>query len=98
MGESETMLAVHRSLGEAVVVARGDAKGDRKLIGYVVAASNTNEGLTRELRAYLKERLPEYMIPEAFVVLEEMPLSPNGKVDRRGLPAPERSRLELEGR
>ncbi|HAF13801.1 MAG TPA: non-ribosomal peptide synthetase [Blastocatellia bacterium] len=87
LGEIETMLAAHPSLREAVVVAREDAKGDRKLLGYVVAASNTNEGLTRELRAYLKERLPDYMIPEAFVTVAALPLTPSGKVNRRALSA-----------
>ncbi len=87
LGEIEAMLAAHPSVREVAVVAREDVKGDRKLVGYVVAASNGPEDLPRELRAYLKELLPNHMIPGAFVTMEELPLTPSGKINRRALPA-----------
>ncbi|HEV2146473.1 MAG TPA: amino acid adenylation domain-containing protein, partial [Longimicrobiaceae bacterium] len=84
-GEVEARLRAHAGVREAVVVAREDAPGDRRLVTYWVG-----EALEAEtLRAHLLERLPEHMVPAAYVRLEEMPLTPNGKLDRRALPAPE---------
>ncbi|MEP6914510.1 MAG: amino acid adenylation domain-containing protein [Acidobacteriota bacterium] len=87
LGEIETVLAGHPTVQDAVVAVREDAPGERRLVGYIVwrdgAAIEPGE-----LRGYLKSRLPDYMVPPAFVVLPAMPLSPNGKVDRRALPAP----------
>jgi amino acid adenylation domain-containing protein len=91
LGEIEMMLASHSSVREAVVVARETVKGDRRLFSYVVPAGNTNVGLSLELRAFLKERLPDHMIPAAFVSLTALPLTPSGKVNRRALPAPEQN-------
>src|SRR3979490_1772394 len=94
LGEAEAGLGAHPGVRECVVVARAYVGGDRRLAAYVVCES---EGLSmRELRAHLRERLPEYMVPTALVVLEAMPLTPNGKVDRKGLPAPEGQRPEQE--
>jgi acyl carrier protein len=77
----------HAAVREAAVVAREDAKGERKLIGYVVPAGNSSVDLPRELRAYLKKSLPDYMIPSTFITREALLLTPSGKIDRRALAA-----------
>ncbi|HEX8695240.1 MAG TPA: phosphopantetheine-binding protein, partial [Longimicrobium sp.] len=86
-GEVEARLLEHPGVREAVVVAREDAPGDRRLVAYCVGAAGAVE--PEALRRHLGERLPEHMVPAAYVRLEALPLTPNGKVDRRGLPAPE---------
>ena len=84
-GEVEAILAGHPAVGEAVVVAREDTAGDRRLVGYVVL--RTESDLTAEgVRSFLKEKLPEYMVPSAVVLLPALPLTANGKVDRQALP------------
>jgi amino acid adenylation domain-containing protein len=88
-GEIETTLTAHPAVREVVVVAREEVKGDRRLVAYIVAASDYAEGLAGELRSFLKERLPDYMIPAAFVMLDVLPLTASGKIDRRALPAPD---------
>ena len=93
LGEIESALNEHPALRESVVVSREDEHGDKRLVAYVVAVSGQPPGGV-ELRNYLKERLPEYMIPSAFVTLDELPVSPSGKVNRRALPAPEMERLQ----
>ncbi|MBV9774662.1 MAG: amino acid adenylation domain-containing protein, partial [Gemmatimonadetes bacterium] len=89
LGEIETALRTHGAVRDAVVLVREDAPGDRRLVAYVVAAEGAETPAAAELRAHLRQRVPEYMIPGAFVALPELPLTPNGKVDRRALPAPE---------
>ncbi len=87
-GEVEVVLAAHPAVREAVVVVRADAAGDRRLVGY--AAADAEAGVSgAELRTYLRGRMPEYMVPSAVVVLDALPLTVNGKVDRRALPDPE---------
>ncbi len=94
LGEIETVLGQAPGVVEAAVVLRQDRPGDRHLAAYVVAAPDAAP-TAGDLLAWLRERLPDYMVPAAFVFLPALPLSPNGKVDVRALPAPERVRPEL---
>ncbi|HYO62149.1 MAG TPA: amino acid adenylation domain-containing protein, partial [Pyrinomonadaceae bacterium] len=87
LGEIEAALSEHPSVREAAVVARDEEGGERRLVAYVVAAEG--EELKGELHAYLREKLPLYMVPSAFVMLDALPLTTNGKLDRRRLPAPD---------
>ncbi|HYP40107.1 MAG TPA: amino acid adenylation domain-containing protein [Chloroflexia bacterium] len=99
LGEIEAVLAQYPSVQDVVVTAREreDVPGDRHLVAYIVDGSGQGQPPTPgELRQYLKEKLPDYMVPSAFVPMEKLPLTPNGKVDRRALPAPELGRAEGE--
>ena len=94
LGEIEAALAQHPAVKDAVVIAREDAPGEKRLVAYVV--SNGQEMPTvADWRGYLREKVPDYMVPAAFVALEKFPLSSNGKVDRKALPAPDHTRPEL---
>jgi amino acid adenylation domain-containing protein len=93
-GELETVLAEHRAVSEAVVVAREDPPGDKRLVAYVVPIPGAAPGST-ELRRFLSGRLPPYMVPDAFVCLDAFPHTPNGKVERAALPAPPHTRPQL---
>ena len=86
LGEIESVLASHPAVQQCVVLARETSQGEKQLVAYLVAE---NPPPTSELRSFLRGQLPDYMLPSAFVPLAAMPLSPNGKVDRRALPAPE---------
>jgi aspartate racemase len=88
LGEIEAVLGRHSGVRESVVVAREDAAGNKQLVGYVVPQAGQALTVTA-LREHLLRQLPDYMVPAAFVVLEQLPLTPNGKVDRKALPAPE---------
>jgi amino acid adenylation domain-containing protein len=94
LGEVETVLGQHHGVREAVVVAGENASGGKQLIAYVVACEELPP-TTSELRDYLKRTVPEYMVPSSFVVLEALPLTATGKVDRNALPEPEQARPEL---
>jgi amino acid adenylation domain-containing protein len=95
LGEVEAVLQEQAGVREAVVVARADGPGDQRLVAYV-APTQEPAPTASELYTFLKARLPEYMIPSAFVFLEALPLTPNGKVDRNALPQPKGGRPELE--
>ncbi|MFJ9845045.1 amino acid adenylation domain-containing protein [Kitasatospora sp. NPDC101155] len=88
LGEIESALMAHPDLGQAVVVARGDDRSGRQLVGYVVARAGRPAPDATALRAHVRAALPAYMVPSAFVTLDELPLNPNGKLDRKALPAP----------
>jgi amino acid adenylation domain-containing protein len=87
LGEIESALGSHPSIREVVVIARQNGSGEKQLVAYFVPSHETKLS-SAELRRYVREQLPEYMVPSAFVPLNAMPLTPNGKLDRRGLPAP----------
>jgi len=94
LGEIEAVLNHHPDIRDAVAIVREDKPGDKRLVAYLIAESG-KELTVGELRSHLRERLPEYMVPSAFMILNEFPLSPSGKVDRKRLPAPDLSRPEL---
>jgi amino acid adenylation domain-containing protein len=88
--EIETCLLQHPGIQEAVVTLREDREGDKYLCAYTVCAESAGEAINaRQLRAFLSQELPDYMIPASFVTLERMPRTPNGKIDRKALPEPE---------
>jgi amino acid adenylation domain-containing protein len=88
LGEIETALAARPEVAAAVVVARGEGLSDKRLVAYVVARSQTTVDV-EALKTELRRTLPEYMVPSVFVVLDALPLTPSGKVDRKALPAPD---------
>ena len=92
IAEIEARLAQHLEVRECVVVAREDAPGEKRLVAYLVG-DGERALISAELRDFMRETLPDYMVPSAFVALDALPLTPNGKVDRKALPAPERARL-----
>jgi len=87
LGEIEVALSQHAAVREVVVVATEDERQHKRLAAYIVASRESAPSVS-ELQGFLKERLPEYMLPSVFVLLDQMPLTPNGKLDRRALPMP----------
>ena len=96
VGEVEAALRAHPAVREAVVMVREDAPGDRRLVAYLLTAQ-ASPPATGEMRSHLQQRLPDYMLPAAFVWLEALPLTSSGKVDRKALPAPDGARPALDG-
>ena len=87
LGEVEASLAAHPDVREVVVVAREDRPGDRRLVAYVIPKEGSHPD-PLDLRRFVKERLPAYMVPSAVVFLDAFPLTPTRKVDRLALPPP----------
>ncbi|MGH7744038.1 MAG: amino acid adenylation domain-containing protein, partial [Candidatus Dormibacteria bacterium] len=88
LGEIEAVLAGHPEVGEVVVIAREDQPGIKRLVAYLVPSADTAP-TPAQLRSHAGEVLPDYMVPAVFMVLDELPLGPTGKLDRRALPAPD---------
>ena len=114
LGEIETVLSQHPAVREAVALAREDApeendgiknkkskienlKSNKRLVAYVVPRLEASPTIN-ELRSFIKQKLPEYMVPSVFIFLDSLPLTPNGKIDRKVLPAPDAGRPELRER
>ena len=95
LGEVEAVLGQHPQVRQAVVLLREDHPDDKHLVAYVVSREEEAPE-PGQLRDFLRDKLPEYMVPSAFVVLPRLPLTTNGKVDRRALPPPDRNRPELD--
>ncbi len=97
LGEIESVLAGYPGLQQAIVSACDDADGDKRLVAYFTAVEEGPISLTK-LREHARGRLPDYMLPAAFVRLEKIPLTPNGKVDRKSLPVPGEQDIVTDGR
>jgi len=101
LGEIEAALVSHPAVGEAVVIAREDTPGNQRLVTYYTAVETSAPDAAaldaEHLRAHLLARLPEYMVPAAYVRLTSMPLTPTGKLDRKALPAPEADAYAVHG-
>ncbi|MEM1256713.1 MAG: condensation domain-containing protein, partial [Cyanobacteria bacterium P01_H01_bin.21] len=95
LGEIESAIRQHSMVQEAVVIVRTAQSGNNRLVAYIVPKKQSNLTVSA-LRDVLKERLPDYMVPAAFVLLKTLPLTPNGKLDRQALPAPELTQSERE--
>ncbi|HEY9673078.1 MAG TPA: amino acid adenylation domain-containing protein [Waterburya sp.] len=95
LGEIEAVLTQHPNVRETVVIAREDVPGDKRLVAYVVLARKDASALS-DVRQFLKQKLPHYMMPAAFVMLDALPLTPNRKVDRKALPVPNQIRPDME--
>jgi surfactin family lipopeptide synthetase A len=95
LGEIETVLRKHPAIQQSVVTISVDDAGDNRLIAYIITHPEQTI-TTEELRRFLKQELPDYMVPSAFIFLDTLPLTPNGKIDRRAFPAPDSTRLDSD--
>lgn len=95
LGEIELTIAQHESVNQVIVVPREDKPGLKRLVAYIVAKEAQPPLDINALRIHITEKLPDYMMPSAFVKMEELPRTPSGKIDRRNLPAPDTKRPEL---
>lgn len=86
LGEIESVLLQHPAVKEIVVVARESVSGDKRLVAYLALNQDNSASTVTELQTFLKQKLPEYMVPASFVILSGLPRTPNGKVDRKALP------------
>ncbi len=96
LGEIESVLRGHPSVAECVVMAREDTPGDVRLVAYLIPASGFQPDL-KELRSFASKEIPLHMVPSVFLFLQEYPMTPNGKVDRKRLPPPGDTRPQLAG-
>ncbi len=94
LGEIEAALSQHSAIQKAIVLSNKDESGNQILVGYIVPHAQF-QPTTNELRDFLRQILPEYMIPSVYVFLKTLPLTPNGKIDRQSLPIPEKVKPEL---
>ncbi len=96
LGEIESFLCQHPTVAQATVIIREDLPGDRRLVAYLVASQSPAAPVPSELRQFLQQKVPDYFLPAAMVVLPALPLTPNGKIDRASLPAPDSASLQLQ--
>ena len=96
LGEIESVLAQHPAVQQAIAIVREDVLADKRLVAYLIPQKG-NAPDANDLRTFAKTKLPDYMVPSRFVTMEQFPLTPNGKVDRKGLPAPDAARPAIEG-
>ncbi|MEH1848660.1 MAG: amino acid adenylation domain-containing protein [Nostoc sp.] len=97
LGEIEAVLSQHSAVREAVVLPHTEKAGNKSLVAYILPISNHQySNLMNNLRSFVKQKLPEYMLPNTFILLETMPLTPNGKVNRQALPTPEQQNHKNE--
>ncbi len=97
LGEIEATLAEHPAVREAIVSAYEETPGDQRLVAYLTLAGAADAELLPQLRAHLRAKLPEYMVPARFMVLERLPLTANNKIDRRALPSPREATVAVSG-
>lgn len=95
LGEIENLLNLHEAVRQSIVVAKEIVRGEKSLVAYIIPTDEKTVLASDNLRSRLKERLPDYMVPAAFVMMDSFPMTPNGKIDRKALPMPESFRPQL---